>query len=158
MLEEEGKEVRGEMEEAVSWRVAMTAVAEAWRELQAREEMASLAWDKAVAAEEGLGEVRAQQEACEDAAARARERVARVSGESDAAIDAARGRGRVEAKRAMKAAAARLISVTGTRSGRQTARQTLTRPATSAPWTKCTPWHPTAMAVCSAWPRAFATW
>ena len=103
--------MRGEMEEAVSWRVAMTAVAEAWRELQAREEMASLAWDKAVAAEEGLGEVRAQQEACEDAAARARERVARVSGESDAAIDAARGRGRVEAKRAMKAAAARLQSV-----------------------------------------------
>ena len=62
MLEEEGKEVRGEMEEAVSWRVAMTAVAEAWRGLQVREETASQAWGKAMSAEEGLGEVRVRSE------------------------------------------------------------------------------------------------
>ena len=111
MLEEEKEEGEELGEAAERCRVAMTAVAEAWRGLQAREETASRAWDKAAAAEEGLTEARAREEACGEEAIRAQGRVAQVRDETDTAVNVARARGRVDEKRAMRTATTRLQSV-----------------------------------------------
>ena len=89
-------------------RAAMGAVAQAWKELQALERLATRAWCQVEDEVDELVRAQSREEECEDAAAQARVRVRQVHGEADAKVKAARAKGRAAVEKAMEVASARL--------------------------------------------------